>query len=650
MFRSQPMYKVELVVPEHDIVAVTEALAASGVFHLARPPQAEQEAADLGPGSWRERANTYARLIQRIADVRDLLGVEEGEPPGGTPHLISEDQAAREIETLEEEARGPVGELEQARERMAQLQRLRSQIEPLTDLGIELETFRSSTYIFSMFGSMPLSNVERLRTSLEHVPSVLVTLDERDRLATVGLFGLRRDSDILRRAARSAYLNSLELPDEYQGTPDEILDRLDRELNETREGIAQGQAAIHHFHETRIRKLRQLLWQVRASRRVAETIAQYERLRYSYVVTGWVPASKAEEFRRLIAEASSGLTIDITEPTPEERSRAPFEYNNPPALRAFQQLVSNYALPRYEELDPTPLLALTFPLIFGVMFGDVGHGFVLVVLGALLLSGRIRALKSFSGLGGIAVACGVVSAAFGFLYGSLFGFEDVIPALWLNPIERTMDVLLATVGFGIAVLTLGMIYNVVGAGIRGQWVDLALDRKGLAGLAFYWSLIGLGAGLLTSKVPVSMGLLVPVAVVSALAVVVHEPLARVVYSGGEEDVDVGLALLEGFFELFEAVIGLLSNTLSYVRMGAFAVAHGALSLVVFILARRVGSSGSPAYWATVVLGNVLVIGFEGLIVVIQTLRLEYYELFDKFFSGGGEQYQPLTLLGAEQRP
>ena len=134
------------------------------------------------------------------------------------------------------------------------------------------------------------------------------------------------------------------------------------------------------------------------------------------------------------------------------------------------------------------------------------------------------------------------------------------------------------------------------------------------------------------------------AVISGL-VVGLSGLLKVFFGGAQaiKDENVSMVLMEGFFELYETVIGFLSNTLSYVRMGAFAVAHGALSLVVFIIARLVSPGENVLYWIVVILGNLFVLGFEGMIVAIQTLRLEYYEFFDKFFDGGGLPYQPLSL-------
>jgi V/A-type H+/Na+-transporting ATPase subunit I len=120
----------------------------------------------------------------------------------------------------------------------------------------------------------------------------------------------------------------------------------------------------------------------------------------------------------------------------------------------------------------------------------------------------------------------------------------------------------------------------------------------------------------------------------------HRPL----FEGG-----IGMFLFQSAVELFEKLISLFSNSMSYVRVGAFAVAHAGLSGAIFVLAQMVGGDGGIGYWIVVVLGNVFIVGFEGLIVGIQTMRLHYYEFFSKFFTGGGAPYEPLTPLRAEEK-
>lgn len=647
MFRSQSMIRVELVVPEHDIVAVTESLAESGTFEVDALNPGESSVSQAS--AWDQQATVYAALAQRISSVMELLAVDAGSPPAEALRWIDPDTVARDVDTIEREAKGPVQELQDARRKLESLSRTRSQVVPLYGLGVDLQCLRNTTYLYVILGSMPVDNVARLQASLEHIPSTLVRFGERDGLATVILFGMKRDAEILMRAARSAYLTVAELPDEYQGTPAEVLEALEEGITRAREHILSLEETLHHLHATRIRRLRHLHWRVQASLTLAQTIAGFRKFRYSYLLSGWVPEPGVERLRRSVVAVSPETTIEVAQPTVQERAVAPFQFSNPPLTRGFQQLVTIYGYPNYEELDPTLLLTLTFPLIFGVMFGDVGHGLLLVALGALLLSRRVRALRSMAGFGTVIVACGVVATLFGCLYGSLFGFEDVIDALWLRPLEQTTDILLASVIFGVGVLTLGMGFNVVGAALRRRWGDVLLDRNGLVGILFYWSLVGLGAGVLNAELPMPVGALAAVAFVTAIVIWLSERLKPLVEGHGFKRADLGMGLVEGFFELFETVLSLMSNTLSYVRMGAFAVAHGALSLVVFILAEMVDPGKSIGYWIVVALGSLVVIGFEGMIVGIQTLRLEYYEFFSKFFTAGGRPFRPLSLAKVEGR-
>jgi V/A-type H+-transporting ATPase subunit I len=319
--------------------------------------------------------------------------------------------------------------------------------------------------------------------------------------------------------------------------------------------------------------------------------------------------------------------------------------DNPWPLRGFQSLVTNYGHPSYGELDPTVLLALTFPLVFGVMFGDVGQGLLLTLVGLLFASRRVRSLRKFAEIGVVLAACGVAATIFGFLYGSVFGFEDLLQPLWIRPLEQITDVLLVAVAMGGGILSLGMVTNMVNAALESRWGHFIFGHHGLAGLLFYWSALGVAISLVSSAPLLPVTVLIVVMALSGVALTFGELFQRLVE--GEETLieeGIGTYLMQAFFELFEVVIGLLSNTLSYVRMGAFAVAHGALSLVVFILAELVSPTRGLGYWLVVVLGNLFIIGFEGMIVGIQTLRLEYYEFFSKFFSGTGVVFHPLALI------
>ena len=320
----------------------------------------------------------------------------------------------------------------------------------------------------------------------------------------------------------------------------------------------------------------------------------------------------------------------------------PSALDNPPFLRAFERITAIYGQPSYGEIDPTPLLALSFTLMFGVMFGDVGHGLTLAALGGLMASGLVAKLRRWASLAPILIACGLSSTIFGFLYGSVFGLENILPSLWLRPLKSIFSLLMAAIAFGVVVLSIGFICNMINAWSERDWHRLLFATNGLAGFLFYWGI--LGSILAYSRgLKLGMGIMLALIGLSALLIILGEPLAKLISrERPPSSAGLGTSLIQASFELFEATIAYLSNTLSYVRLGAFALAHVGLSTIVLILADMMGGF-APMRWLILALGNLVIVGFEGLIVSIQTLRLEYYEFFTKFFRDEGTPYRPLTL-------
>jgi V/A-type H+-transporting ATPase subunit I len=322
--------------------------------------------------------------------------------------------------------------------------------------------------------------------------------------------------------------------------------------------------------------------------------------------------------------------------------------------------VNTYARPRYEEIDPTALIAITFPLLYGAMFGDVGHGLVLAAIG-WFLSRR-------STLGGLLVACGLSGMIFGFIYGSVFGFEEVLPHL-LKPSENILQILGMAIGAGIVLLIVAILLNLYNAFRARDWGRFFFDSNGLAGLILYLSFLVI-LGNVASKIFTGesflpgilltigrIGIVVTIAQIlfvigMCLAVIFSHPLQHWMHDGHfVVEGGWGMFAVQSAAEILEKIISMLSNTLSFVRVGAFAIVHAGFTQAVFTIAKLVsgGQAAGFGYWTVVVLGNLFVIGLEGFIVTIQTMRLHYYEFFSKFFQGGGSPYEPLALSSAEKK-
>jgi V/A-type H+-transporting ATPase subunit I len=357
----------------------------------------------------------------------------------------------------------------------------------------------------------------------------------------------------------------------------------------------------------------------------------------SFYILGWVPESEYEDFARRIERLGNVNFITVADdPSGVPDFAPPVKLSNSKLFRPFESFVSMYGLPSYDEIDPTPLMAITYTVIFGIMFGDVGQGALLILLGFLMH----RFKKMW--LGPILCYAGLGSVAFGFVYGSVFGYEHILPGFKILEGGNANLALQTAVYLGVFLIVLAISLNIAN-GIRQRDLEKSVfGPNGLLGLMLYMSVVLLALPIIGFAVPEVPGVLVGAAAgVLVLLVFLREPLSKL--CGRRKDwkphnpVEF---LLENVFELFEVLLSYVTNTISFLRMGAYVISHASMMLVVFMLARGTGDSDNLA---VVILGNLLVMAIEGLLVGIQVLRLEFYELFGRFYSGGGRAYAPVMI-------
>ena len=644
MFRPQAMAEVEMIVPAKDLLAVTDVLAGQGILHQV---DASFLNAETGTNNdWVEKAAQYSALERRIQNILQVLDVEEGTPPETEDNsMIEIDEVEALISQIEQQVTQFSDELGAEHKHLNQLESYIHQLEPVADLDLDLTALHNMRYTVSILGVILNDNLARLRTSLARTPFVLLTLRQYGNKQVVWLTGARRDADILERAARSAYLNPLNIPPELDGSATEVVSSLQTDVTEVNRRMDALQVAKGKLRDSQADQLQLLLWRVRSGRMLARAISQYGKLHHTYVIIGWVPYLAAGELTAQLKQTSPEIMVESTlYKRNGGEDNVPVVLDNPGIVGAFQPLVTTYAQPSYKELDPTLLMSLTFPFLFGVMFGDVGHGLLLFLLGLLLSSRRVKSLNSMAGMGPIISICGLSATAFGFVFGSIFGDEEILTPLWFSPMHDIMQILIFAVVAGAVLLSVGFIVGVINAWLSRDWGEFLFGHHGITGLAFYWSFLGIAASAMIDGFPIGMAPFAVIAGIMALFVMFSDVLKNLV-TGHRPLFEEGLGtyLIQAFFELFETALSLFSNSLSYVRVGAFAVAHGGLSAVIFILAELVSPNQGIGYWIVLAIGNLFIVGFEGLIVGIQTMRLEYYEFFSKFFHGSGVFYTPLTL-------
>jgi len=324
-------------------------------------------------------------------------------------------------------------------------------------------------------------------------------------------------------------------------------------------------------------------------------------------VTGWTDDLSGESLIQALHRADTRALLRFR--LPPRGTRPPQILDNPRWLKPFEIFSRAFGVPGGDEADPTPVLAVVVPLLFGYMFGDVGQGLVLLGLG-LWLKGRFEAAR-------VLIAGGASAVLFGFLFGSLFASEALIPALWLHPMEHPLTVLLVPLAFAVLLLSLGQLLAGLGAlwrGELGRWLSVDAGF-----LVFYLGVIGLVAGL-----PLGWLTLAGLAWYVIGSFLRHRRL---------------VGALAAFGHLIEDGLQILVNTLSFARVGAFALAHSALSAAVVTMAAATGSLVGGLL--VMVTGNLVIIALEGLVVSIQTTRLVLFEFFNRFLRGTGRVFRPL---------
>lgn len=351
-----------------------------------------------------------------------------------------------------------------------------------------------------------------------------------------------------------------------------------------------------------------------------------------FYLSGWVPESELRKFEDL--EDKYDDTMITTKDVDSVDEQPPTKLKNNKFVRPFEYMVNMYGAPSYDEIDPTPFFAITYMLLYGLMFGDLGQGLVFLGLGFWLS-------KKNETFGAILKRIGISASIFGLMYGSFFGREDLIPTLLIKPFDNIMTVLIASVAFGVTLMVISYIigiYNKVH--LQKNIEEGIFGKEGLAGLMMMSSFIIIVLAIVNvGPVPKNIGLIL--LIISIVMMVFKQPIARKLEGNNRlYDQAKGDYYLEGSFSVIEALLSVFSNLVSFTRVGAFAINHVGLYMAFEVMAKLVG--GGIKGFILLVIGNIFIIGLEGMIVGIQGLRLEFYEMFSKYYEGNGHLFRPIN--------
>lgn len=350
-------------------------------------------------------------------------------------------------------------------------------------------------------------------------------------------------------------------------------------------------------------------------------------------LTGWCPAQQVTVLAAQLGEVGGTL---VPLPTPRGVDPPTLLRDTGRGHRALSPLVRTFGTVPYADVDPTFAAGLTYVLMFGVMFGDVGHGALLACGAVALRSGRIRVLRNVRHLWPFVAGAGVAVMAAGLLYGEFFGPTGVVPTLWLAPLDQPMRLIEYAIGFGVVLLAAAY-----GMGTVNRWREGGPGRAVYAASGIAGSMLFLGAGVLAAGFYLRSGAVQIAGATAALLGLgaAGVGLAAAAPGGAGGGLQVGV-------ELFDLVTRVGSNLVSFARLAAFGLTHAALGAMIWQGTRALAHVGPIALVAAVLLfavGNAATFALEGLVAGVQAMRLEFYELFSRIFELEGRPFRPFRL-------
>lgn len=580
-------------------------------------------------------ANPYESVMKSFISVFDYAGVmyQKCERHKGS---FTHEELSRYIEHFDTQIHSLRDGVLKLNDEKHRLEEIRSALEPIVGAEVHIDDLTRLKFMKFRFGRMPIDSYSRLETYLGDLPAYFTAV-KTDRSYAWGFYFVPGESaHHVDHVMATLYFERIYIEGNNDGTPSEIVKKIDARLAEIEKETVELNSRINSIIEIQKDDLLEAFACVKFyyDLNAAKKYAAYTKNRF--YLTFWMEEKDAENLRRE-AEKIESVNIAVEDAESVHGVKTPTKIKNAVFFRPFEEFVKMYGTPRYNEIDPTPFLAVIYSLLFGMMFGDVGHGLCLLAAGILL-----TVLKKGGFLAKIAIPLGVTSTFFGFMYGTFFGFEGseaVIKPLWFTPMEQMTRILLTTVVLGVGILLVCMLFNVANGIKQRDGQKIFFSQNGLAGILFY-------ALALYAGVSVFMGSGKPLTAagigigVSLVLIFLQEPLAHL--AAGKKDwmpKEKGGFFVQSFFELFEILLSFVTNTMSFVRVGAFALNHAGMMSVVLMFMKSMTGTGSVA---VAILGNLLVMGLEGLIVGIQVLRLGFYEMFSRFYDGDGREFKSIN--------
>lgn len=498
------------------------------------------------------------------------------------------------------------------------------------NVNIDLSKLSDLKYFKVRFGILDKEARFRLKKNYGNILAMIfhtATIDEGEVYLAIFPKEVEKEID---RILKSLNWEDVEILGRYKGTAKEILENFETE----KEALKKEEKEILDYRDNFLKSNREEVETAITSMLISENIEEVKRYmaksnKYFYL-SGWVSLRDKDRVEDILSKYD-GLLTSFRDPI-EQGIKPPTKLRNSNFFKPFELLVNMYGVPSYTEKDPTPLFAVTYMLLYGAMFGDLGQGAVFFLAGIFLSKKN----KSF---GGLLKRLGFSSAVFGILYGSVFGIEEWIKPLLIRPFENINTTLGAAIGVGIVFLIISYALGFINKITNKEYEEAFLGKEGLAGFLVFLSFVNLAASKVLNVSIVPAKLCTIIIVISLLAMILSKVIMSAITKEKIETEDG--YYIGAVFGLLETILSVVSNIISFIRVGAFAINHVGLFIAFKTIGQMIGTTSANII--ALIVGNIIIIGLEGLIVFIQSLRLEYYEMFSKYYTGDGYEFVPTTI-------
>ena len=631
---------------------------------------ASMQFSDNGSAAESENIFKISAVIERLHNSRIFLGLDNLNDDNNDENTVIPDKTDEErinslceiIENLKEKENKAIQERKRIKETV-------NEANAFSKMNVPFSDFEHLSFLTLRIGSIDPKQLPALRENLGDRAVIIPLNDENKFLAASS----KKGRFALETQLKKFSFEPIDIPENFRGIPDEMLKSLREQLNDLDMKLKRIENDKESFRKTHKEDIKRFLSSMNMALTIEELKAGFTTTENVYHFSGWIVADNEARLVKDLTAVTNGR-IAIHSYYPEEvpsiqkgTEKVPVAMKHNAFVKGFESVVFSYGAPLYGTIDPTPVVAFFFTLIFGIMFGDMGQGFVLLLAGILIKN--IKKFAKFFKFSTPLIAVGISSMIMGFLAGSVFADEHILiaPTSFIttkilgHPMDRILHILPMagdggsitkllyffgfTIAIGVVMNSLGLIINIYNRFKLKKYRNAFFSKTGLAGLLIFWYALFIAIRIILGgkfEAYDFAGLLIP-----ALCIFFGPVIWRVI-KNEKPLIETGLFtfIMEGFVEILETISTYLSNTISFLRVGAFALAHAVFSFIIFFFTDELARSGLAGTFSAIlisILGNSIIIVLEGLIVAIQVIRLQYYEFFNKFFVETGVEFAPFRF-------